>query len=660
MIPLVIFMLNIVPLYEMEEVVVMATRYPSALKDIAQATTVIEKEEIERLPVLTIGDILEMKAGIDMKSYGNPLSLTSTYVRGIPSNATLVLINGHPVNTITTGTADMSMINIHEIERIEIIKGPVSSFYGANGLGGVINIITTRHVVEPEAALSMTASTEDYEKPLQTKELFARAGAPFGNTQLDVSGAYTMSDAERSNSDGELYHIQADVHHDFGTAALRTLVMYDNKEYGVPGPLPFIDSTHALPDFGDSTATSLFDREHDKMLLATIAFDWSVLRNLRLHTKLFGNRQSRLFHTAYAGWLGDTIIEDYDYMTHSFGLSSVAALTFNNDEIALGFDVRFDTLRTTQESTQSDTSWNASSSIIGAWLEMRKHVSRVMVIPRVRFDQNSDYGSFVSPGFGIVSSVAPDIWVKVSLERAFRAPTFNDLYWPLGGNTELTPEQGWAYEVRCEASPMNRLFSALSFFMRDVQDRIVWLPTDNGLWQPQNANRLAIRGIDLEIRSQLSDVIGLSFEGTYVHARQTNSEIVYDFYDWVADTGTTIIEEIERDAAFTPRFRVSVGLNTNASHDFSVAINALFVSEQVNYYPDYTEYPSVLMHEKVLDGYVAVNMSARKSLFEFLTLDFGIRNLLDVQYATQFGFSIDDRDYPMPGRCVYAHLVWRL
>ncbi len=660
MIPLAFFMLSIVPLYEMEEIVVTATRYPSALKDIAHATTVIEKEEIEQLPVLTIGDILEMKAGIDMKNYGNANSVTSAYVRGIPSNATLVLINGHPVNTITTGTADMSMINIHEIERIEIIKGPVSSFYGANGLGGVINIITTRNVVKPEAALSMTASTEDHEKPLQTKELFGRAGAPFGNTQCAVSGAYTTSDGERSNSDGELYHVQADVNHDFRTAALRALITYDNKEYGVPGPLPLVDSTHAVPQFGDSTATSLFDREHDKMLFGTIAFDWSASRNLRLHTKLFGNRQSRLFHTVYAGWLADTIIGDYDYLTHSFGLSSVAALTFNNDEIALGFDVQYDTLRTTQESTQHDTSWNASSSIIGAWMEMKKHVGSIMVIPRVRFDQNSDYGSFVSPGFGVVSSVAPDIWVKISLERAFRAPTFNDLYWPFSGNPELTPEQGWAFEVRCEASPLYRLFSALSFFMRDVRDRIVWLPTDNGLWQPQNANRLAIRGIDLEIRSQINDVIGLSLEGTYVHARQKNSEIVYDFYDWVVDTSKTIIEEIERDAAFTPRFRVSAGLNANTWHDFVFALNGLFVSQQSNYYPDYSEYPSVSMHEKVLDEYIVVNMSARKSLFEFLMLDFGIRNLFDVQYATQFGFTIDDRDYPMPGRLAYAHLRWRL
>lgn len=658
MVPLVIFMLGIVPLYELEEVVVTATRYPAALKDIAQATTVIQRDEIEQLPVLTVDDILEIKAGIDMKSYGNLGSLTSAYVRGIPANASLILINGHPVNTITTGTADMSMINIHDIERIEIIKGPVSSFYGANGLGGVVNIVTTKHVTQPEAAVRLTGVTEEYEKPLQTKELFGRAAAPWHNAQFDLSGAYKASDGTRSNSDGEQYHVQADVNNDFGPAALRALITYDDKEYGVPGPLPRVDSV--LPYFGDSTATSIFDREHDKVLLATVAFDWSASRVLRLHTKLFGDRQVHRFHTVYAGWLGDTIIEDYDYATHSAGFSSVALLAFNSDELALGCDLRYDTLRTRKESEPEDTSWNASSSIVGAWLEVKKHIGNVMVIPRVRFDRNSDYGNFVSPGFGMVSSVAPDIWVKISLERAFRAPTFNDLYWPLGGNPDLVPEQGWAYEVRCVASPLYNLFSALSFFMRDVQDRIVWLPADNGLWEPQNANRLAVRGVDFEVRSEISEAIGLSFEGAYVYARQKNSEIVYDYYDWVADTGKTIIEEIERDAAFTPRFRGSVGLTAKPSHDMSVGFSAYFVSEQVNYYPDYREYPTVVMREKTLAGYVVINVSVRKSFFEILTLGAGVRNLLDVQYATQFGSTIDDRDYPMPGRLVYVQCGWRL
>jgi outer membrane cobalamin receptor len=327
----------------------------------------------------------------------------------------------------------------------------------------------------------------------------------------------------------------------------------------------------------------------------------------------------------------------------------------------LGFDAHYDTLHTEKISAQTgDTTWHASSSIIGAWLELKKDFGGITVIPRLRFDSNSDYGTFFSPGLGIVSAITHNVWAKISLERAFRAPTFNDLYWPRGGNPELKPEQAWAYELRLEASPVHQLFTALSFYMRQVQDRIVWLPTESSLWQPQNANFLDISGIDLEMRSQVSDVLGLSFEGTYLRAQQQNNELVYDFYDWVADTGRTIIEEVEREAAFTPQYRFSAAVVVTIPHDFVLVLTGVLAAEQVNYYPNYENYPHVSMDEKVLDGYYVMNLDATKSLFNMLTCGVGVRNIFDVDYATQFGFTIDDLDYPMPGRLVYAHVLWRL
>lgn len=661
LIPLIIFILNTVPLYEVEEIVVTATRYPSALRDIAQATTVIEKEEIEQLPALTISHILEMKAGIDMKNYGNPGAVSSTYLRGIPSNATLILVNGHPLNTITTGIADLSAINIDEIQRIEIVKGPVSSFYGANGVGGVINIITAKNYIRPETELKVMTSSADIDQLLQSKYLFARVGTPLGRTQLDMSGAYTVSDGYRSNSDLEHHHLQGNFVYDRDRIQLAAHITYDDKEYGVPGPQPRIDSLHALPRLGDSTATSLFDREHDRLTRGNITFDWHASDHVRVHAKILGDRTSLTFHTAYEGGLADTIVVDYDYLTHSLGVQSFATVAHDDIQVALGCDVQYDTLQTERTSVHTgDTTWHASSSVIGTWLELKKDFGSITVMPRLRFDNNSEYGAFFSPGLGIVSAVTHNVWAKISLERAFRAPTFNDRYWPQGGNPELKPEKAWAYEFRLEASPVHQLFTACSFFMRQVQDRIVWLPTESSLWQPQNANFLDIRGIDIEVRSQVHEILGVSLEGTYLHAQQKNNEVVYNFYDWVADTGRTIIEEIERDAAFTPQYRLSAGVVISVPGDIVLALTGMLVAEQVNYYPNYEDYPHVSMDEKVLDGYSVMHLDAKKSLFNVLTCGVGVRNLFDVDYATQFGFTIDDLDYPMPGRLVYAHVTWRM
>ena len=651
-------LISLLPLYEVDEIMVTATRYPKALKDIALATVVIEKEEMRERVSLNLGEILHTQAGIDIKDLGH-CGVSSISIRGIPSSGTLVLINGHPINSITTGMADLSSIDITAVERIEIIKGPVSSFYGANGLGGVVNIITMKEYTSPEFELGITPSTTDFTNLLQSQHVFASAGIPFRTSHVGMKGAYHRSDGHRSNMDLSHSHIQGHLNQDFGQTSISAVLTYDDKEYGVPGPQPIIDSLHPTPRFGDSSATSLFDREHDKILLGNIEVDWDATDDIHWFTKLFGNRKILDFHRVYTGWLGDTVTEDYEYLTHTIGLHSLAAVTVDNAELVFGLDAHYDTLETAKESQQTgDTLWHASAYVVGGWIELKKCFGTLTAISQIRFDRNSDYGYFVSPGLGIISTVAENFWIKTSLGKAFRAPTFNDLYWPNAGNPDLKPEHGWEYELRFESSPAHSLFAALSFYLRSIKDRIVWLPTEDGLWQPQNANYLSVRGVDCELHSHINEVLGLSLEGTYLHAQQKNTEVIYDFYDPFADTSHTIVAEIERDAAFTPKYRISARLTANAPHDITFSLCGFWVAEQVNYYPNYDSYPHVSIDVKTLKHYFVLNTNVNKKFFKYLRAAIGIKNLLDVKYAQQFGNTLDDQDYPMPGRMLFAQVAW--
>ncbi len=648
------------PLYEVEEIVVTATRYPTALKNVALATVVIEKQEIDKLKPLGLGEILQTYAGVAIKDYGSPGSVSSIFIRGIPANGTLILLDNHPLNSITTGMADLNAINMSTIERIEIIKGPVSSLYGANGLGGAINIITTKTYEKPEFALSLTSSTTEFNQPLQSQEIFMNAGAPFGNTSLDISGAYSSSDGFRSNSDVEHYHFRSNLLHNMENLHINAGLTYDDKEYGIPGPMPLVDSMHPVPQFGDSTATSLFDRERDRIIIGDLTFTWGISDRTKWQNTLFADRKSIQFRTTYPGWLGDTITEDFDYLVHTLGLNSLAGIDIDDTEFIIGIDAHYDTLQTTKSSGQTgDTVWNASSYSLGGWLEFRKRFGDISIIPRIRFDRNSQFGNFLSPGIGIVSSPAPNLWMKVSMGKAFRAPTFNDLYFPLSGNQDLKPEHGWAYELRLESSLSPTLFAALSLFMRRVEDRIFWLPKEDRLWQPQNVNHLSIRGLDIEIHSTINDITDFYLEGTYLHSRQRNNEIVYDFYDWVADTGLTIVEEKERDAAFTPKYSISSKITINLPNEFAIHINGSFSAERINYYPNYDNYPNVIIAGKTLESYFIINGNVSKRLISPLTGSFGVKNILDISYATQFGYTLDDLDYPMPGRVFFIKLMWQ-
>jgi len=642
-------------LYELDEVVVTANRYPVLLQDVAVAVMVIERDDIEKYKALTISEVLNTAAGLDIKDYGTA-GVTSVSTRGIPSNGTLVLVNGQPLNAVTNGMANLSVIDLNTIQRIEIVKGPVSSIYGANALGGVVNIITAGASRKHEIVAGFAPSTTSLQKPFQKRNAFLRFGWPVSNALSNLAGAYTYDAGHRSNSDLSSYHLTGAIAHNSRRFAIRSSVLYDNKEYGIPGPLPFIDETNPVPTFGDSTATSIFDREKDHALLGNVSIDLCLTDRIKNYNRISANRQRTEYHTLYGTMSGDTALEDYDYLTHKLSFSTMFTVATQSIDLSLGLDADYDTLQThVHANAYNDTTWQASSHGIGTWGAFIVHISEnFSVNSSIRYDHNSQFGGYLSPSIGIVSTPDPRLWFKLSAGQTFRAPTFNDLYWPEYGNPELQPEHGRAYELRIESSPWNTLYGALSLFIRNIEDRITWLPQEDNIWRPQNVNHLSVKGFDIELKHHVRESIDYTVGATYLNARQKNDEIVYSFYDWYADTGLTVIEEVERKAAFTPQYSLSAMINFSLPAKVKLNITGQYVSERLNYYPNYDDYPVVTMDTKTLKSYIVVNSALTVDIYRYATVGIGIKNIFDADYATQFGNTVIDLDYPMPGRTYFA------
>jgi outer membrane cobalamin receptor len=618
---------------------------------------IIEREEIEKSEALNISELLSATAGIDIKDYGTA-GVTSVSTRGIPSTGTLVLVNGQPLNAITHGMADISVIDINSIERIEIVKGPVSSIYGANALGGVVNIITIREASEPELEIGFTPATTTTDKPFQRTNAHARFGVPINSTTLQLAGAYAHDQGIRSNSEQAKYHMTGAISHQADRFTLHSSLFYDNKDYGIPGPLPRVDSANPIPEFGDNTATSLFDRQQDHILMGNVGIDLHLSDNINYYTKIFANRQRTEFHTVYMDMTSETVTQDYDYLVHKLGLNTMITVNTNTFDYVLGFDANYDTLQTNVSSTLgNDLTWRASIYDLGTWGELRMHINEDLSLnSSIRYDHNSQFGGFLSPGIGVVSVLTPRVWLKLSAGKTYRAPTFNDLYWPQFGNPELQPEHGWAYELRVESSPWPAFFGALSLFVRNISDRIAWMPGADNIWQPQNLNYMHIGGLDLEIKHQISRFVDYGIQATYLNSRQKNEEVVYSFYDWMNDTSLTIVEEIERRAAFTPKLTLSSKINFSLPSGINLNIVSQYVSGRFNYYPNYDDYPNVHMVSKKLGSYIVINTSLRKTLHRHISVTAGIKNVTDTEYALQFGNTIDDLDYPMPGRTFFIRV----
>jgi vitamin B12 transporter len=647
MIPLAFLVFIITqPIYELDEIVVTATRYPAVLQDIALATIIIDRADIEEINTSSVADVLQSYAGLQTKDYGVPGTVASISIRGIPASNVLVLVNGHPLNSMTVGMADLSVINLNTVERIEIVKGPVSSLYGANGMAGAVNIITTKEYEKPGLRLSFNPSTTDFDMPLQSREIFAGLSLPGASMCFDISAGYSAADGYRENSDYTGHYITGSLGYGFNDLDLKAVLLYSNKEYGLPGPVG-----------ADSVSASLFDREKDENILGDIFVIWKISDDFALNNTFFADRCFINYHNEYTDLNQDTVVSEYEYLTYMMGMNSIVHYQTGIHELSIGIDAHYDTLETTEDHEASaDTVWNASSYNIGTWFEYKYSLGRITFCPGLRYDWNARFGGFVSPGIGFISPVLDNLWIKLSAGKAFRAPTFNDLFWPGAGNPDLLPEHGWAYELRFESSPAPALFAALSLFARSIHDRIAWLPGEDNMWQPENVNHIWVRGMDFEIDNQLSDLVSIFLEGSYLYARQKNSEIVYDFYDWVADTGLTIIHEIERPAAFTPEYSGAARLCFHLGHAYDMNIEARYVAEQVNYYPNYDEYPDITMDTKTLDPYILLNTSLNTCFYDHIKISIGVKNLLDRDYATQFGDNMNDLDYPMPGRLFFCRI----
>ena len=129
---------------ELPNMVVTATRTEVAKNQLSAATTVYTRKDIERLQVQTLPDLLKGTSGIDMTQQGGYGKIASVFMRGTNPDQLLVLIDGIKAGSATTGTTPFEFIPIDQIERVEIIKGPQSSLYGSEAMGGVIQIFTRK------------------------------------------------------------------------------------------------------------------------------------------------------------------------------------------------------------------------------------------------------------------------------------------------------------------------------------------------------------------------------------------------------------------------------------------------------------------------------------------------------------------------------------
>lgn len=467
----------------LDPVTVTASRVEQPLSRALGDVTVIDAETIQRAGQSSLAELLQREHAIDIGTNGGPQTTTSVFIRGANSRHTLVLIDGLRVGSATSGTMSLNGIDPASVERIEILRGAASSIYGADAIGGVINIITKRQADRPLAISgSVGAGSHDTYKAqvnLDGAQGMWSYGLQYGksksrgfNATLPGSFAYygDRDGYEQENAAARLglawaagHRIEASVYNS------RINGQYDNN--GIAYDSRAVTRVQAY-------SLSSVDRITDTWT-STLRFGRTVDDYRDYASATAPRAQARTRQDLFT-WQNDLALAAGQNL-------SLIAEHLREDVLSTSLTGSFPTRRRT----------NSAAAIY------RGDFGPHHVQLNLRHDNNSQYGGNTSGAVSYAYDFAPGWQATAGAGTGFRSPTYSDLY-GFGGNPDLKAEKSRNVEAGLRYRQGGTTASITAFRNR-VSNLIVWVDDGTGNWTGSNANvdKAILKGVNVSVAQQL-------------------------------------------------------------------------------------------------------------------------------------------------------------
>ncbi|MEK7476058.1 MAG: TonB-dependent receptor [Candidatus Coatesbacteria bacterium] len=666
----------------MGEVVVTAARMPQSRSEVPDTVSVVGKSDLAPAHALDLGDAVARTAGIEVARYGGPGSLSSVSVRGSRGSQVLVLQDGRPLNSVSSGEANTSLVPAGAIDRVEVLRGPSGLLYGSSPLGGVVNVITA----EPPDRFRGEITGED--GTYGTRLTRVEAGGPLGPVRLLLRDERTRTDGYRPNGDARSEDT-------FVKAATATNPRIDvqagafDDSLGTPGPKPAGDPllrTTTQGWFGDALSSSLVDRQadHRRHVMTGVTYEAAGMGEVSLRHYAEENRLESSFGS-YAGpmWGTNPSVGSSRTITRVMGLEGQAVTgpwAAEHARLTAGGSWRRERMADKEESydvitgiTADQPGLRAATETGAGYAELSaRPLARLAGTPGVdpaavegltlaggaRYDSHSLFG-------GVTNGHAGAAWeyegttARASAGTTFRAPTLSDLLTPstpyYGGNPALRPERGRTFEWSIERQA-GHLTGRVGAYARKVRDQIDWAPDATGKWTPGNVGQVRVRGEEAEGTFRAGRV-RLSASLTTIRAIQRKTEVTAIDADWMSPTfGAPVATVVrERPAAHMPAYTAGATLTVRLPWDTELggalrhAGTRLMYLEQDDWFTG-----NVAWATKRLAPFTTATVRASKRIGRRAEIWLGIDNVADAKYATRFGNDATDDNYPAPPRTWFA------
>ncbi|MCB5161696.1 TonB-dependent receptor domain-containing protein [Marinomonas algarum] len=437
----------------LQPLVVTATSTPIKVADSLSSVTVITKEEIEAQQAYEMSELLAGQPGVDVSSNGGYGKTTSVYMRGANSSSTKFLIDGIPLYSATSGGAAFQYIPTSLIDRLEIVRGPKATLYGADAVGGVIQAFLPEANDESHADISVGAGS------FNTMSADVTASGFYESSQylLSVGKFDTDGDIVKEGEGAQGYNnenILLNLGHDFDSGARVTgLVMNsEGRNYYVGN-----ENDYKVQVLGLGLSLPMTDY-------------WST------DIKLSQSRDESMTISS-----GDV----FDTKTQTARLSNI--ISAGNHEFVLGAEASEDSV----EVSAYDAPNRNNKAIFAQSLFDFGQTSLQL---NLRHDDNSAYGHSTTGGVALGYQLDQEHTLRTSYGRAFEAPTFNDLYYPYSGDPTLQATDSETVEIGIRGDYESFYWDA-AIFDASYGDMVIW-SNYTGTWVPYNVDAKA-QGVEL-------------------------------------------------------------------------------------------------------------------------------------------------------------------
>jgi len=613
----------------LEDMVVTATRMETSLENVGgSSVTVITAQEIESKKMTTVEEVLKGVPGLDVAANGGPGTQTSVFLRGADSKNTLVLVDGVMYNDPSDAnrSANLANLTVDNIERIEVVRGPLSVLYGSNATAGVINIITKKGKGKP----SLYAGGEY--GSYNTRKFYG--GASGGHEKFNFSLAASRTDTDGySIADHDNDDIpqggNTDEEDGWENTSLSGKFGYDfTPDFDINLTLRYQDSDTDLDDYSWSGyAGDRFDSygspDPDGDKKAGVKVQEFIYR-ADVNNGFFDRFLESTLYYQGSGSERDAVdndgADDYSYDGSYDEIGWQGALNFNDWHVlSLGaghYKERMDYI------SQWSSIRDKEAFINTYWIQDQlRFWESLVVIAGLRYDDHKEFGGEATYRLAPSYTYQPTATTfKASFGTGFRAPSLFELYSSYG-NEDLDPEKSTAWDLGVEQKFFgNTVKLGLSYFDMVFDDRIDYDFATSSYQQADGETDTA--GIETFVQwMPMADLdLGLSY--SYTHTEDPD--------------GVQLSRRPYNKVYFNARYRFL--------EKAAVNLDVYWVDERRE-----SEYAADENGDPVgkLDAYTLVNLSASYDLTDYLQIYGRIDNLFDVYYEEAWS-------YATPGFSAYA------